>query len=110
MYDVIIIVIIICSLLKDLSERHPVVFHPLMKDGSKPQRSINLGKYRINQQSRSKIGIDGAESLNNRITHVTIDQVMSDGINRERDRICTRKSKKNICPVNMKCNTIFGIK
>ncbi|XP_041475090.1 uncharacterized protein LOC121423720 isoform X2 [Lytechinus variegatus] len=59
----------------DLSERHPVVFHPLMKDGSKPQRGIKLGKYRINQQSRSKIGIDGAQSLNNRITHVTIDQI-----------------------------------
>lgn len=60
----------------DLSERHPVVFHPLMKDGSRPQTAgIRLGKYRINQQSKSKIGIDGAESLNNRITHVTIDQL-----------------------------------
>ena len=59
---------------QDLSERYPVVFHPLMKDGSRPQTSPRLGRYRINQTSRSKIGIDGAESLNNRITRVTVDQ------------------------------------
>ncbi|XP_071498485.1 uncharacterized protein [Diadema antillarum] len=68
----------------DLSERHPVVFHPLVRDGSRPQSSVKLGRYRINQQSRRKIGIDGAESLNNRITRVTVDQInRAEGNSRE---------------------------
>ncbi|XP_022109855.1 uncharacterized protein LOC110989631 [Acanthaster planci] len=68
----------------DLSERHPVVFEKLVKDDARPKRGPKLETYRLSHRTKSKRNLDGTESLSNRITVITVDQVDED-----RESLCS---------------------
>ncbi|XP_071799421.1 uncharacterized protein [Asterias amurensis] len=62
----------------DLSERHPVVFEKLIKDDARPKRGPKLETYRLSHRTKNKRNLDGTESLGNRITVITVDQIDED--------------------------------
>ncbi|KAJ8040405.1 hypothetical protein HOLleu_14686 [Holothuria leucospilota] len=60
---------------EDLSERHPVVYNRLIPANAKPKVQIKLDKFCIRHRSKPKRNIDGTESLNQRITMITVDDL-----------------------------------
>ncbi|PIK35323.1 hypothetical protein BSL78_27851, partial [Apostichopus japonicus] len=62
----------------DLCERHPVVYNKLIHGNAKPKIQIKLDKYCIRHRSRPKRNVDGTESLGQRITMITVDDLTRD--------------------------------
>ncbi|XP_038056428.1 uncharacterized protein LOC119728311 [Patiria miniata] len=69
---------------RDLSERHPVVFEKLIKDDARPKRGPKLETYRLSHRTKGKRNLDGTDSLSNRITVITVDQIDED-----RESLCS---------------------
>lgn len=54
------------------------MFEKLIKDDARPKRGPKLETYRLSHRTKSRRNLDGSESLSNRITVITVDQIDED--------------------------------
>ncbi|XP_071953913.1 uncharacterized protein [Antedon mediterranea] len=65
---------------KDMTERYPVIFKKLTTEEKPRPDLMKPSSYRVRSRTKNRKNVNGIESLNNRITVITVDQGNDDDV------------------------------